>query len=810
MSKINKVYPPFFNGVSQQNPELALDSQCKEMINCVPDLVQGLKKRQPVKHIKTLDFTSNPDLANGSVFHAYDRGENSEEYIFVQTTDATTPVRAFNKAGDEMNIAYAAGVESQIKSYLATGSLRGLTVQDRTWVFSKASTVDIDYTNTAPLNESYDRVAFYWIKRGSGDKYNPFNYAVTLNGTNYEVTLVRPDTDNINPPIGAEDSEAAAENLAAQINSGTTVLFRQNVSVAKGNIGTSESVFVGTGKTGVNAPDLTRTFGDDVGLYVYSWNYNSTTGYLDYTLSFTNDAVAANDATYVLQVTASNASNFVCEQVGSMLKIYRSDSADFSFSSWDSWGNQASEGWKGSVNKITDLPKDMPFDNVYVQILGDENNTFTDYYVAWSGSSWVETLDPKANRGELTNMPVKLDRTALVGGVATFTFDVVDWSLPRVGNLDNNPDPSFVGSGVQDMFFYKNRLGIAANDSVTLTETANYTNFYASTVVDIVDTDAIDVTIATNQASKIHYAKPFNNSLYIFTKYSQYELVAEGVFSPSTVSLVNTTNYPMNINVEPVVANDSLFFVSTTDNKQQLREYIKTEKLNVKGVDLSVSIPTYLSAPITKIVVDGTLGYVLLGTSTNTVYLYNFKEDGTERVQSSWSKWTLLDGLTTTEGSWEYWNLGSLVLVINKTATDYRYHGIQLDSKEVNNKEDTSTNDITYPYEAQVVLPDYYPQITKIRTPLNKVLIKKVTIQGQGEFGAEVYRKDYNATFYKKYTLNQPVAGDFSGGLRDLDLHVASKVGNAVISIKDSSVNDFIISSIVLEGLYTASSRELR
>ena len=718
MAKINKVYPPFFNGVSQQNPELVLDNQCREMINCVPNLVQGLQKRPPLKYVTRRDYATYPEMETARVFHTYDRGEGTEEYIIMETTaSASEPVQVYNKAGEKMNVEYNPTNEAKVKAYLAHGNLKGLTVQDRTWVFSKDAVVDLDYSVTTPLKANYAREAFYWLKRGSGDRFNPFNYGVYLNGS---VIACNPDkppiggTDAQDPATGFEDSNYAANDLRNKIN---------------------------------------------------GWN------------------------------------GFLCEVNGSMLKIYRADGGDFTFSTWDSWGNQASEGWKGSVNKMSDLPKEMPFADTYVKVLGDENNTFTDYFVKWNGSSWEECLDPEADRGQLTNMPVKMDRTALVNGVATFTFDLVDWSLPRVGNIDNNPDPSFLDRQIADIFFYKNRLGIASEDSVSLTEAANYTNFYSTTAVDIVDTDMIDITISTNQASKIYYAKPFNNSLYIFTKYAQYELVSEGIFSPSTVSLSNTTNYPMAIDVEPVVVNDSLYFISTTDNRQQLREYIKSDNLSVKGIDLNVSTPTYLQYPIKKLIADGVLGYVLCCTEEDYVYLYNFVEDGTQRIQSAWSTWELLQGFE--DRSSEFFNIGSTVLVVCKTDTDYRYHQLQLDYIVPDDNVDTTwdtTKVIEYPYESSVLLPDYYPMIGDVRTPLNKTLIKKVTIEGEGQFDADVYRKDYNVTFTKTHDKS----------MADMDLHVASKVGNVDITIKDSSKNDFKISSIVVEGLLTTTSREMR
>lgn len=708
MAKINKIYPSFYNGVTQQPPELALDTQCKEMVNCIPGIIKGLRKRPPVNYVTR--STNMTPTAN--VFHTYDRGEDEEEYIFVHTGLTDEPLRVYNKAGVKMTVTYEIGQETEIKSYINTVNMKGLTVQDRTWLLNKDIEVSIDNTGITALSPNYDKVAYYWLKRGAGDRYNPYNYAVYLDGVTYEVDPNKPASDDLDPATGAEDSDVAASILQGKIN---------------------------------------------------------------------------------------GSNGFVCQREGSILKIYKSNGSDFTFNSWDSWGNQASEGWKGSVNKITDLPKDMAFSNVFVEVVGEENNDFTSYYIKWNGSSWQECPDPKAIRGYLSNMPIACDRVDLVDGIATFNLYKITWDLPAVGNIDNNPDPSIVGYKIQDLFFYKNRLGLASSDSIVLSETANYENFYIKTAISVLDKDPIDVAIATNQASKIYYAKPFNNSLYIFTKYSQFELRHEGFLSPTTVSIDNTTNYPMAVGVEPQVVNNSLFFISVTNNKQQLREYVKDETLTVKGVDLNVITPDYLEEPITSLVVNGVLGYVLCCTANNTVYLYNYKEDGKERVQSAWSKWKLFEDLVYTQGSFEYHLLDATLLVIFKTETDYRYHVMQLDDATTDKIDTTYLG--TYPYMSSILLPDYYPHINKVGTPKDKILLKKVGIQGTGNFSANIYRKDYNRNYVKEHT---------DSSMRDLDLHVASKVGNVDITLYDNTVSDFNITSVIVEGLFSPTSKEMR
>ena len=87
MAKIHKVFPAFYNGISEQISELMTDTQCKDMTNCIPDIVKGLTKRPPARFVaedSTLSATSQ-------VIHTYDRGEDNESYIFVATDDSNDP-----------------------------------------------------------------------------------------------------------------------------------------------------------------------------------------------------------------------------------------------------------------------------------------------------------------------------------------------------------------------------------------------------------------------------------------------------------------------------------------------------------------------------------------------------------------------------------------------------------------------------------------------------------------------------------------------------------------------------------------------
>ena len=728
MAKFNKVYPAFYNGISEQGAELIQDSQCVDMVNCIPNLITGLTKRPPANFIAQL--TSQP--AETTIVHSYDRGEDEEEYIFLGTGEALAPLKILHKDGTSRTVNYTSDATA-LKSYLNPSNLddlKGLTVQDRTFMVNKARIV----TETIITPATILPKAFYWASNSSNDKYNPYRYAVYLDGLLVQTDPIPPALDLTTPPKGHEQSDIAMISLNGLINATGT---------------------------------------------------------------------------------------FVSVRKGSILKISRVDGADFTFSSWDSWGSQASVGWKDSISQLSDLPKELGWENEIVEVTGDDGNSFTNYFVKSNGHSWIETIEPTNTRGSLSDMPIAIDRQ----GDGTFLVSLLSWDTPKVGDIETNPSPSFVGSVLKDLFFYKNRLGIASQSNVVLSETGGYQNFFIKTVLTILDTDPIDIALASTKASVIQYVLPFQSGLFIFTQDSQYELISAGITSPTTVSVEPVSNYPMDVNVQPKVDGSSLFFISTTSNRRQLREYRKNnDTLNVSGVDLNITTPTLLNKPIQEILINGVLGFVFLTTTTNEVYLYNYLDNSNERVQSAWSKWNFYEGLADVAHSFEYVLLDELLVITYKEGTSYNYNTVDLTkdasgisiiaplypSEELFPSETlfpggTSFIDVTldnsYPYTAKVQLPKWFPHVgQEIGTPKDKILLKKISIEGVGSFDAQVYRVDYNTTYSKTHTTD----------MRDLDFHVNSKVDRCDIFISDSTTADFAITSVVVEGLFSPSSRTLK
>jgi hypothetical protein len=329
---------------------------------------------------------------------------------------------------------------------------------------------------------------------------------------------------------------------------------------------------------------------------------------------------------------------------GSVIKITRTDGADFTFDVSDSWGNQASLGIKGTVQKFSDLPPTF-WEGVTIEVTGtgSTENLFDSLYVNWvkgtTTGTWKETVKPGLiNDIDASTMPHVLVKE-LDG---TFTFKPSTWDDRAVGDANLSPEPSFIGSAVTDVFFYKNRLGFLSEENAIMSRSGEYFNFWPETVTEVLDSDPIDIASTNTKISLLQHAVPFNESLLVFSKNSQFSLNHDNVVSPASVSLDVTTEFASSVDSKPVGAGTGLFFVVENGNYSGLREYyVADSSVSNNAVNLTAHVPNYLPRQIHKLTASNTedVLFVLSSMEPNVVYVYKHFWDGQQRVQSSWSRW---------------------------------------------------------------------------------------------------------------------------------------------------------------------------
>lgn len=364
--------------------------------------------------------------------------------------------------------------------------------------------------------------------------------------------------------------------------------------------------------------------------------------------STSSNATTTTGVATAISSWATGLADFTGVVDGSIVRITRDSGAEFLITVSDTYGNQASSAWKGSVAQISDMPKHFPFKDTVVKIDGVSSTDESAYWVRYDGNQWVEWRDPNMlSIINPTTMPHKLVRNADF----TFTLSTIDWSQMLVGDEDSQDIPQFIGNSIQDLFFVNGRLGILTRNGISLSQQEVFNNFFRTTVLNLLDDSAITTYIDSSKSVGLRYAIELQGSIILFGDKMQFALDASKPISPSTISVRPISGFEINKNVKPITSGDSVFFLVENNSYSSLYEMNQVTISNsIRAIDVSAHVPNYIDSDIMQIVSSYRDNAIFLRSRTNKDTIYVYKHFGTEqqKEQTAWSKWVFsmhIDGI---------------------------------------------------------------------------------------------------------------------------------------------------------------------
>jgi hypothetical protein len=333
--------------------------------------------------------------------------------------------------------------------------------------------------------------------------------------------------------------------------------------------------------------------------------------------------------------------------------MYISATADFSISVVGGPSEDAMFVFQDSTQTVGHLPIQCK-DGYVVKIVNSSDIDVDDMYVKFSadgGASygtgiWEETTAPAIQyKFDPLTMPHQLVRQA----DGSFTFGPVSWLEREVGDETTNPDPSFIGQTINNLFFYRNRLGFLSNEAVVLSRAGDYFNFWVTTALTVTDDDPIDITASSIRPVNHRYVLPTSVGLVLFSDTEQFILTTDAdILSPKTAKINELSTYECDPGVSAINLGTSLGFVSKTPLYTRLYQLanISTDR-PPDMAELTQIVPELIPQSIDNLIASPALSLISLGTSgSSIVYQFRFFAQGERRV-SAWYKWdltgTLLD-----------------------------------------------------------------------------------------------------------------------------------------------------------------------
>lgn len=666
MGLINQDIKNLVSGVSQQPPILRHPEQLEEQLNGYSSESSGLQKRPPSMFVASLGRKVNDKTK--PLVHFIDRDED-EKYIVLFTG---SDIEVYDMQGKKQTVKFAEGTKPYIYSEAPRYTLKPITIADYTFVSNikqvtkMADTIDNkawetqgllvniksgQYGRTYRIDVNGETIASYETPDGSDKSHtkliatdyiaNKLAEAVEVLDTDYKV--VKGSSWLYIQKVGYKS--ITGETL--KLHPSTSI--PQQVDRFKGLMPTIR-VYNYTAQTSVTS-NKTQVIIDfpNISRYPAQWQTHITYDKTAYDAFFAEIERCKTDMWEVTtEVSSANQFHDIYTLTYTTKEVPKGETVPYSMiesaTVYDGYNNQAAFGILKSVQKFSILPATAP-NGFLVKIKGEEGSETDDYYVAYDEVEqvWKECARPSLkNHIDNTTMPHVLVREA----DGTFTFKCADWSARDIGDDDSNPEPSFIGDTINDVFYHRNRLGFLSGENVILTRSADFFNFWMTSATKVQDTDPIDLAASDSTISTLYNAVTFDTDLVLFSRNAQFLLTADGTLTPTSANLTPAvTRYEASLKAKPVSAGRNVYFAAERAKYTSIREFFTAaDNTDAKDVqDITSHVPNYIPNGVYKIIpstVENLMLYITEGDET-AMYIYKYLFIDSQRVQAAWSKWDM-------------------------------------------------------------------------------------------------------------------------------------------------------------------------
>jgi hypothetical protein len=219
------------------------------------------------------------------------------------------------------------------------------------------------------------------------------------------------------------------------------------------------------------------------------------------------------------------------------------------------------------------------------------------------------------------------------------------WKPRSVGAADTNPMPSFVGNTIDGISFFKNRIIFTSRQNAICSQAGDYFNFFASTVITIVDSDPIDISASSLKPIRFKHLLPVPRGLLLFGDNAQYVLeTTTEAFAPKTAEINLLSAFSQSDAISPVDIGPSYIFLEEGDKASSIYEMNIGDNIGGKPTvqELTRPLPYYIPAAINNLKVSQSANtFALLSRQDlKSIYLYRFFNTGDTRY-SAWFRWVL-------------------------------------------------------------------------------------------------------------------------------------------------------------------------
>jgi len=692
-------------GVSQQAPQDRREGQIGEMVNMMPDPVNGLSRRHGSKWVAERDtglaISSFAELqADTATWRSFKYSNAGKEYVVLYRTgerpvgSTMPPMVVYNKTDSKFLPTQRSPSDTVLNSFEA-GGCSAITSIGK-YVFAAGHTmvpaVNVNSVWANPANQDKSAV---WVRGGGYSRTFKVSAIKTDGATiNFEYTTPKSsysgilDTSAI-PQLAADPeggTDTRTEGAYIQLITGT---YQHTLTWAKWSP-TGLTAKKGTAvMTNVSpaTPANSMQYAWAGGSAVVTF-HSSNLGATDVTLSYTSAKTVVNPNYAQIVTTLTNEYNSAVtkhigdaaeaiqpQAIAEKLKLAavaagltlatRQDSTIILEGVKYLTVQDGGDGSliRGVANEVASADQVSNIHIVGKVVKVRARGSEEAYYLkavakdgvstGYTEVSWVEGAGVVYTIYDAIIMCTVEAGIFYMASSAALLNSIVPGQHPSfvpssVGDELTSPKPFFIGRKITYLGVFQDRLLIGSGGVIRASRIGDYFNLFRTSVLTVPANDALEMLSQSTEDDEIRYGVLYDRDLVLFGAKRQYAVTGKFALSPTNANMPVVSSHEGASDIPPLSAGGSIFYSKQGEEGPSVHEI----KLGVvaespESFSISSQLSTYFKNAAVELasLAKPTMLFLRTKGERNTIYPFTYLDTSQGRRQDAWGKWLFDDAI---------------------------------------------------------------------------------------------------------------------------------------------------------------------
>lgn len=211
-----------------------------------------------------------------------------------------------------------------------------------------------------------------------------------------------------------------------------------------------------------------------------------------------------------------------------------------------------------------------------------------------------------------------------------------------VGDATTSPLPFFVGRKVSYLGVFQDRLLVGAGSVIRASKVGDYLNFFRTSVLTAPANDAFEMLSQGTEDDELRHSVLYDRDLVLFGLKRQYAASGRSALAPANANLPVMSSHEGAADIPPIAAGGLIFYSKQGGDSPSMHE-IRPGAVSESPESYPVSsqLTTYFNGKAIELATVAKPAMLFMRTDGNrsSVYTFNYLDTSQGRRQDAWGRW---------------------------------------------------------------------------------------------------------------------------------------------------------------------------